>query len=241
MLQDSCIRPVGGEEQIKVDVRVIAATLRDLEQDAIEGRFRDDLLYRLNVVTLDIPPLRERKEDISALCDYLIKKLSKKLVLKPIPLTESTLKTLMEYNWPGNIRELKNFVERALILSDHVDIKISDLPPKILVKEANSGLASPNDFLDNLSIKFHSRNLEIELIKLALIRTKGNKTHSAKLLEISHRTYFIKLKNMNLKTKKRLIRLFLISTTVLNLSKSANAQEIYTSTVRRTNPLFQFS
>lgn len=202
VLQDSCIRPVGGEEQIKVDVRVIAATLRDLEQDAIEGRFRDDLLYRLNVVTLDIPPLRERKEDISDLCDYLIKKLSKKLALKPIPLTESTLKTLMEYNWPGNIRELENYLERALILSDHVDIKISDLPPKIFIKEANSGLASPNDFLDNLSIKFHSRNLEIELIKQALIRTKGNKTHSAKLLEISHRTLLYKIKEYELEDKE---------------------------------------
>jgi two-component system response regulator AtoC len=201
VLQDSCIRPVGGEEQIKVDVRVIAATLRDLEQDSIEGRFRDDLLYRLNVVTLEIPPLRSRKEDISDLAHYLIKKLSKKLNLKPIPLAESTLKTLTEYNWPGNIRELENYLERALILCNQSEIRISDLPSKIFLKESNSSLASPNDFLDNLSIKFHSKNLEVELITLALNKTKGNKTHAAKLLEISHRTLLYKIKEYELEDK----------------------------------------
>lgn len=198
VLQESCIRPVGSEEQIKIDVRVIAATLRDLEQDAIEGRFRDDLLYRLNVVTLDIPPLRNRKEDINDLCSFLIKKLSKKLNLKPIPLTESTLKSLIEYDWPGNIRELENYLERALILCDQKEIKISDLPAKIFIHEANSSLATQNNFLDNLSIKFHAKNLEIELIKLALKKTKGNKTHAAKLLEISHRTLLYKIKEFEL-------------------------------------------
>lgn len=198
VLQDSCIRPVGGEELIKVDVRVIAATLRDLEQDAIEGRFRDDLLYRLNVVTLNIPPLRNRKEDITDLCDFLIKKLAKKLTLKPIPLSDAALNLLLTYNWPGNIRELENYLERALILCDQKEIKNTDFPDRITVEEPISTIAYQNNFQDNLSIKFHSRNLEIDLIKLALSKTKGNKTHSAKLLEISHRTLLYKIKEYEL-------------------------------------------
>lgn len=198
VLQDSCIRPVGGEEQIKVDIRVIAATLRDLEQDAIEGRFRDDLLYRLNVVTLNIPPLRERKEDVKDLCEFLIKKLAKKLNLNQIPLSESALGLLISYDWPGNIRELENYLERALILCDQIQIKNTDFPDKISSGEIISTIAYQQNFQDNLSIKYHSRNLEIELIKLALSQTKGNKTHSAKLLEISHRTLLYKIKEYEL-------------------------------------------
>ncbi len=201
VLQDSNVRPVGGEVHIKVDIRVIAATLRDLEQDAIEGRFRDDLLYRLNVVTLNIPPLRSRKEDIRDLCTFLIKKLAKKLNLKPLALSSDTLELLSKYDWPGNIRELENYIERAMILCDQKEIKISDFPEKITSKVAISPLATQKDFGDNLSIKYHSKNLEIELIKQALSQTNGNKTHSAKLLEISHRTLLYKIKEYELDEK----------------------------------------
>lgn len=200
VLSDSQIRPVGSEEQIKVDVRLIAATLRDLEQDAIDGRFRDDLLYRLNVVTLNIPPLRKRKEDLKDLATFLSKKLSKKLNLPLIPINKDALDLLMQYNWPGNIRELENYLERALILSDQKEIKLSDLPGKLHNPNKTPEELNGLDYGDNLSIKIHTRNLEIDLIKKALDKTKGNKTHSAKLLEISHRTLLYKIKEYELES-----------------------------------------
>lgn len=204
VLQESTIRPVGSEEDIKIDVRVIAATLRDLEQDAISGRFRDDLLYRINVVSLRIPALRERREDIPELAEYLIKKTSDKLGIKEKKLDLSAIDLLLNHNWPGNIRELENYIERALIISETNSIKAEDLPSKIKKTDSRSSLAFDENLNDNLSIKHNTSLLEEKLIKAALQKTSGNKTHAAKILEISHRTLLYKIKEYGLEDQGEL-------------------------------------
>ncbi|MCC6221023.1 MAG: sigma-54-dependent Fis family transcriptional regulator [Deltaproteobacteria bacterium] len=197
VLQESQIRRVGDEELISIDVRVIAATLRDLEQDVLEGRFRDDLYYRLNVISIHVPPLRERREDIAVLVNHFIKKHKNKLHLSVNGITADAMSVLMKHSWPGNIRELENCIERAMILTNCEDITVDSLPNS--VKEADSAIF-PLQATDpeELSIKVHSRIIEESLIRKALKKTRGNRTRAAKLLEISHRTLLYKLKEFNL-------------------------------------------
>ncbi|MCB0346335.1 MAG: sigma-54-dependent Fis family transcriptional regulator, partial [Bdellovibrionales bacterium] len=128
VLQEGQIRPVGGSDVISIDVRVIAATLRDLEQDVIDGRFRDDLYYRLNVVSIQVPPLRDRKEDIPILVHHFLQKHQAKLQLPVDRIDDSALKLLMNYSWKGNVRELENAIERAMILTEGDSITASSLP-----------------------------------------------------------------------------------------------------------------
>lgn len=196
VLQENEIRPVGDSRVIKIDVRIIAATLRDLEQDVLAGRFRDDLFYRLNVITLKIPALRERREDIPVLLDHFIAKHREKLGINVTSVSKEALAALMEYNWPGNIRELENCIERAMILADGTEISLSNLPPSVHRREVQQESFSLEE--KNLSIKYHSRKLEETLIRRALEKTGGNRTRAAKLLEISHRTLLYKLKEFGL-------------------------------------------
>ena len=198
-LQESEIRSVGNNESIPIDVRIIAATLRDLESDVLEGRFRDDLYYRLNVVSIHIPPLRDRKEDIPVLANHFIDKQRKRLALPISGISKEAMVKLIDHSWPGNIRELENCIERAMILSSGDVIEVDSLPPAISgVKSAPEN--SQNSILapDELSIKVQSRLLETHLISKALEQTNGNRTHAAKLLEISHRTLLYKLKEYGL-------------------------------------------
>ncbi|NBW41571.1 sigma-54-dependent Fis family transcriptional regulator [bacterium] len=205
-LQEQKIRRVGDEQTIPVDVRVIAATLRDLEQDVQDGRFREDLFYRLNVVAIHLPPLHERTEDIPVLADHFIQKHSKRLGLPSRALHPDALRALLCYEWRGNIRELENAIERALVMSDGKNLDVSALPEPIQRSFDSSlgGKMGLNGDFDigvsesNLSIKQQSRSLEIRLIKRALVQTKGNRTHAARLLEISHRALLYKLKEYDL-------------------------------------------
>ncbi len=194
-LQDQVIRPVGDEQTIHVDVRIIAATLRDLEDDVLQGRFRDDLYYRLNVVSLHIPALRERPEDIPILVQHLIKKHCKKLGLEPKEIEPAALNCLMQYGWRGNVRELENCLERALVLSDSDRIDLASITDGIKQSVGRKD-EEPLDEVDTncLSIKQRTKNLEIGLIRRALKQTSGNRTHAAKVLEISHRALLYKLK-----------------------------------------------
>lgn len=197
VLQERVIYPVGDTQPIPVDVRVIAATLRDLDADVKNGRFRDDLLYRLNVITIRIPPLRNRKEDIPLLVNYFLKKNQEKLGLTVYGVSLEAMNAIVEYNWPGNIRELENCIERAMILTDDNKITLSSLPRTIQESITRKDEAIKVQDGD-LSIKKHTSNLEKSLIVRALKQTKGNRTHAAKLLEISHRTLLYKLKEYNL-------------------------------------------
>ena len=199
-LQEQQIRRVGDDQLIDIDVRVIAATLRNLEQDVANGRFRDDLYYRLNVVTVVIPPLRERVEDIPVLVKHFIKKHCKKLGLTAKKIDKEALDLLLRYQWRGNVRELENCIERALVLSETDVITADSLPEQLhFLPETSEEIANISKVsADCLSIKQRTRELETGLILKALAKTHGNRTHAAKILEISHRALLYKIKEYGL-------------------------------------------
>jgi two-component system response regulator AtoC len=197
-LQERAIRRVGDEELISIDIRLISATLRNLESDVKSGRFREDLFYRLNVVSIHLPPLRDRKEDIPLLVTHFMQKHTKRLALPSKRIPPEILKILLEYPWKGNARELENCIERAIVLSVGDTIEREALPEAILqppplpMRAEISGKTSTDE--SSLSIKQRSRDLEVDLIQRALKKTGGNRTHAAKVLEISHRALLYKLK-----------------------------------------------
>jgi len=198
VLQDGEIRRIGDSRAITIDVRIIAATIKDLDKEVRDSKFRDDLFYRLNVLPIKIPPLRERKEDIPLLVEHFIGKYSRELG-KPIEeITQEALNCLLNYNWKGNVRELENVIERAIVLTESKQIQQENLPVEIQNPREESRISLLND---ELSIKKASRYLEIDLIKKALLKTKGNHTHAAKLLEISHRALLYKIKEYGIDTK----------------------------------------
>ena len=189
VLQDGVIRKVGGTRSIQVEVRVIAATVRDLEQDIRHGRFREDLYYRLNVFPIHLPPLRERPEDIPLLVDHFVFRFNAKLGLALQGVSKEALALLMKYPWPGNIRELENTLERAAVLTPSEWIEPASLPAK--VQDYETAPTTPDS--RDLSIKRNARMLEERLIRAALVRTNGNRTQAAKLLDISHRALLYKI------------------------------------------------
>lgn len=199
-LQEKQIRRVGDDQLINIDVRVIAATLRDLEEDVSNGRFRDDLYYRLNVITIPIPPLRNRPEDIPILVKHFVKKHSKLLSINAKDIEPEVIECLKNHCWRGNVRELENCIERALVLSEGPSITIEDLAEHVRSNTgANKAINLPSQISsDCLSIKQRSRELEIKLILQALEKTSGNRTHAAKILEISHRALLYKIKEYEL-------------------------------------------
>jgi two-component system response regulator AtoC len=200
-IQEQQIRRVGDEQLISIDVRIVSATLRNLEEDVKVGRFREDLFYRLNVVSIHIPPLRERPEDISILIKHFLDKHSSRLGLGKKTVSPEVMQLLLSYSWRGNARELENCIERALVLSAGDHIELESLPPHLLrAQRLNDASASHSTSFDesNLSIKQRTRELEIELIRRALAKTNNNRTHAAKILELSHRALLYKLKEYEL-------------------------------------------
>ncbi|HOE83285.1 MAG TPA: sigma-54 dependent transcriptional regulator [Myxococcota bacterium] len=197
-LQETEIRRVGETTSRKVDVRIVAATAKDLKSEVEKGAFREDLFYRLNVVPIRIPALRERPEDIAELANYFLQQASVRLGIKHLaPLGPDVLRTLMGYQWPGNVRELENLMERAAVLSDSHVISLDSLPD--YVKESAEGQGYRSMFtLKGLSIKQNAQILEKSLITRALEETGQNRTRAAKLLEISHRALLYKLKEYDL-------------------------------------------
>ena len=191
VLQEGVVRRLGDTKDEPVDVRVIAATLKNLEDEVAAGTFREDLYYRLNVLPIHVPALRERPEDISLLVDYFIKRHNDKLGTGVEGVTPDARKMFMSYGWPGNVRELENAIERAMVLTESDLITPEDLPEKIRLARDLIGntLAS-----GELSIKKTVRTIEEELIRRALAKTGGNRTKAAKILEISHRALLYKIK-----------------------------------------------
>ena len=192
VLQDGEIRRVGESKSIKINVRIVAATVKDLTKEVNEGRFRDDLFYRLNVLPIHIPPLRDRKEDISLLTSHFIKKHSQAMNKNVVGIDSKALEALMNYKWYGNVRELENSIERAIVLADRENIELENLPAEIQNFQDEIQLEPLSE--EEYSIKKASRFLEMTLIKKGLKKTKGNHTHAAKLLEISHRALLYKIK-----------------------------------------------
>jgi two-component system response regulator AtoC len=192
VLQDGEIRRIGESKPIQIDVRIVAATVKDLPKEVNEGRFREDLFYRLNVLPLHIPPLRERKEDIPLLIQHFIRKYNQAMGKNVKEVDRKAMEALMNYKWFGNVRELENTIERAIVLSEKNHIESENLPIEIQnFKEEFQSETFPEE---EYSIKKASKILEISLIKKALRKTKGNHTHAARLLEISHRALLYKIK-----------------------------------------------
>jgi two-component system NtrC family response regulator len=175
VLEEKTIRPVGSNQEIPVDVRIIAATNRKLEQRVDEGNFRQDLFFRLNVLNLHIPALRERIEDLKILAQYFIETISTSLGLKPYRITESELSMLAGYSWPGNVRELKNVIERSLLLNTPASECIATSVQKKAVPETIVSSALLEDIEKNHILKI----LEME---------SGNKSAAARHLGISRKT-----------------------------------------------------
>ena len=192
VLQEGEIRRIGESKSIQVDVRIVSATVKDLVKEVNEGRFRDDLFYRLNVLPIHIPPLRERNEDIPLLTAHFIRKHSEVMSKNVLGIDSRALEALMDYKWYGNVRELENTIERAIVLADRENIEIENLPLEIQNFQEEIPLEPLAE--EEYSIKKSSRFLEMNLIKKALKKTKGNHTHAAKLLEISHRALLYKIK-----------------------------------------------
>ena len=191
VVQDEMVRPVGSTESLKVDVRIIAATAQDLTDAVKQGAFREDLFYRINVLSIQVPPLRNRKEDIPLLLNHFIKKFNKRLRKEVDGLRPEALQTLMNYPWPGNVRELENVIERTMALTERREIQRDELPDEI-----RSGVSATLDLwpADSISLKANTMALEKALIQRALRETKNNRTHAARLLEISHPTLLSKMK-----------------------------------------------
>jgi two-component system response regulator AtoC len=195
-LQDQEIRRLGEVRPFTVDVRVIAATAKDLSQEVAKGRFREDLFYRLNVLSILLPPLRERKEDILLLVNHFIRKFNERHGMKIEGITPNALKLLMEYHWPGNVRELENVIERAMVLTEGNRIDEENLSWTLNHHLTGGAGLFPEDF----SLKKIERKLEERLIRMALEKTKGNKTKAAKLLEISHPSLLSKIKEYGIQS-----------------------------------------
>jgi len=192
VLQEDTIRRLGDTKDIKVDVRIITATHRDLVADVKNGRFREDLFYRINVLPIAIPPLRSRREDVNLLIDHFIARNNARLGTSIRGVSVEARKSLLEYSWPGNVRELENTIERAMVLAEADVLQASDLPERLrdALDPVQVHLAS-----GELSIKRTTAVIEQILIRRALQKTKGNRTRAAQLLEISHRALLYKIKD----------------------------------------------
>ncbi len=190
-LESGEYQPVGHATTRCADVRVIAATHRDLRADVDAGRFRQDLFYRLNVVPLNLPPLRERSEDIPLLIQYHTEQLAARYQLQAPRYSAQSLRKLQQYDWPGNVRELRNLCERLLILCSGHDIGTENLPNEILrpAPAANDGLG-----VSLPAQGLHLGQLEIDLIRQALRQSSGNRSHAARLLGLSRDTLLYRLK-----------------------------------------------
>ena len=193
-LQEGEVRRVGDNASRSVDVRVVAATARDLEADVAEGRFRADLYYRVNVVRIHLPALRERTEDVPELVRHFVDRFNRRLGLHVTGVTPVAMRALVDYPWPGNVRELENIVERAMVLTDGPQLDLEQLPTLAAAPSRQNGSSSPLD----LSVKRRTDELERALIKEALERTRGNRTRAAKLLDLSHRALLYKIRDYGL-------------------------------------------
>ena len=212
VLEDQVIRRVGGIRDMQVDVRVIAASNRDLEKAVREGQFRQDLYYRLAIIAIFIPPLRERKEDILPLVDFFIERYNRRFKKSIRGITDDTRRLIFTHNWPGNVRELKNTIERGMILEDEPFLRPEYLPFSVgesggrtlfeRTAPAEAGQPLPNGhMLPRLYIPEGGTSLEeVEhaMVELAMRQAHGNQTHAAKLLDISRDALRYKLKKFGL-------------------------------------------
>jgi transcriptional regulator with PAS, ATPase and Fis domain len=191
-LQEKAFRRVGGTKDIHVDVRVIAATNRDLEKAVDEARFREDLFYRLNVIPVNLPTLRDRREDVPILVEHFIHSFNKEFKKETRALTDEAMNRLMSYPWPGNVRELRNVVERAMILENKRTLDVEDLPSEIVSHRGNTPRGeSPFRLAEG---GYPLESMVREMVRQALEKTHGNQSAAARLLHISRDALRYKMK-----------------------------------------------
>jgi transcriptional regulator with PAS, ATPase and Fis domain len=196
VIQEKEFYRVGGSSTIKVDVRFIASTNQNLEKMVQEGRFREDLYYRLNVFTLHLPPLRERKEDIPLLVDYFLQSLPKKVEISSV-----ALQMLMAFPWPGNIRELKNIIESAAVIAENGYIEPAQLPAKITGQFNSSSGTNKISLPVNLPLDERLNEIEKSMIIEALRRTGGVQVRATELLGINQRSLWHRIKKHGIDVK----------------------------------------
>ncbi len=194
VLQEGTFRRLGETRDREADVRVVAATVRVLKDEVDEGRFREDLYYRLNVLPIVVPPLRSRREDLPLLVDHFLARNNQRLGTRIRGVDPKAHKLLLAYHWPGNVRELENVLERAMVLADGDVLVEGDLPERLREPDPVQAVLATGE----LSIKKTHRYIEETLIRKALEKTGGNRTQASKLLEISHRALLYKIKDYGL-------------------------------------------
>ena len=202
VLQEKEVRPVGSNQKVKVDVRVIAATNRDLEAAQKEGKFRKDLYFRLNVVTLHLPPLRERRSDVTALVHYFLDRVAPG---KTMTISPPAMKCLLQYDWPGNVRELENCIERAVALGSQHVLELTDLPPALRAQQEPEAVIEPLITRNEPAAAANTdlEELERDTIQRVFEQVQGDKARARKMLGISRATLYRKLKRYNIGFSKR--------------------------------------
>ncbi|HFD12358.1 MAG TPA: sigma-54-dependent Fis family transcriptional regulator, partial [Crenotrichaceae bacterium] len=199
VLQENTLERLGSNRTISLNIRIIAATNRSPRQAIIDEKLREDLFYRLNVINIDLPPLRERKEDIDSLVRHFLKKHAVSMGYRPPEIEQQALNILEAYAWPGNVRELENMMERAVVLSNGQNIQMKHLPLDLVKKV---GELKNTDFEtrhnETLALQPNIEQLEKNLIMVALEQTNGNKSKASRILEISERSFWYKLKKYEL-------------------------------------------
>ncbi len=186
VLQEGALTRVGGHEELKIDVRVIAATNRNLATDAAEGRFREDLYYRLAVVPIELPPLRDRRDDIPALVDHFVRANCRRHKVEIRAFPKAILKRFMDYPWPGNVRELSNVVERLMLLAENETVHSDDLPPSFGDRAPTGRFALPPE-----GIAWDE--VEADLLSQAMELAAGNRAQAARLLGLSYKAFLYRL------------------------------------------------
>ncbi len=206
VLEERTVRPVGGDRPLEVDVRILAATHRDLEQSVKDQRFREDLYFRLNVIELALPPLRERGRDILILAQHFIEEFSEHTDQKVVGLSAEAGRAMMQYDWPGNVRELRNYIERAVVLALQEEISTEDLPAKVRGARRNGAGLSQGAAADMLTLQADLSDgrlptvseLEARYIAFVLGQTEGNKSRAAQILGFDRTTLYRKLERYDI-------------------------------------------
>ncbi len=194
VLQEREIRPVGSDRNVKVDVRVVAASNRDLAMEVEKGRFREDLFYRLQVIPILLPPLRERRSDIPVLVQHFLDKYNAKHEARICRIADDAMVHLWEYDWPGNVRELENLIERLVVLSEDGFVEVDNLPANIRSFISEKKIPRPSLTEEGIDLNKAVEEFEYRLIDEALRRTKGNKQAAARLLGLKRTTLVAKLR-----------------------------------------------
>jgi transcriptional regulator with PAS, ATPase and Fis domain len=199
VLQEKQFERIGGVKTLQVDVRIIAATNQDLEKAIEEKRFREDLFYRINVIPIDLPPLRERKVDIPILANHFLSKFNKLKRKGVSRITPEAMEYLLKYSWPGNVRELENLIEMLVVLKEEGEIEVQDLPEKIAMAHSHSIVRSGVEITDEgINYNAYVDQLEKDLLSRALEKAGGAKNKAAKLLNLNRTTFVEKLKRFKI-------------------------------------------